>query len=232
MENKRVFRTALGGFNKEDVNRFISELSRHLDECVNYAKDCEERINAAEQRIAELQIEYENKAREADEVYDKLESCSQSLISMRERSHQLVEEKIKLAREVDKYKTIATKPAEVDPEVLEKARRYEQNSMHIANAMISAREEADKIIDNAISIGADVRRKIQADTSKVYQEIERANFEYSEIQQGINRYTEQMRTILEAVFVELDGSQIRMKELDEFTHKLPLTKMEYYANKE
>lgn len=70
LEQKRMFRTSLSGFHKEDVNRYIAELSKKIE-------DVSARCQKAEQEAGELRGERDRAQQDGEQLRQELEPGKQ-----------------------------------------------------------------------------------------------------------------------------------------------------------
>lgn len=149
---KTVFRSSLGGFNKQDVNNYISELSEnfaarekeHLDEIASLR----EKLSAAEEKnisAASLSAELDNAKSELSKSEaviaanrEELEKKDNEISALGEA---LNETKAKLISAEEKLEVLSSSE--------EKLREYDRMSAKVGELMVNASASADRIKSEA-----------------------------------------------------------------------------------
>ena len=172
MANNKLFRSAIGGYNKQDVKKYIEE----LDIAATNAKE------ELEGKVRELE-------NEKDELFSKLSSLEEELPSLRkaqESADALLEEKTALEASIiaqaEKYKEEIDE-LRVDNSLLleqianmqeEKAKEEQEAANVIKNLLERARQEAQELVskakDAADKIVSDAKEKATADAQKTKEE--------------------------------------------------------------
>jgi len=151
-EKNIAFRSALSGYNREDVNRYILEMNRNFEEQELALR------RAAEEAAAHL----DTLTAEKEELTRAKEEAERVIAAHRENADRLKEENTLLrekadsaaARLEDAMKKISALEAELtecrntpaSAEASEKSQKYDQISAQIGDIMIGASSSADKII--------------------------------------------------------------------------------------
>ena len=213
MDNKRVFRTSLGGFNKEDVSRYIGELGRKVDAAVGDCTKAEEKAAIAQKELAAVTAESSDLSVQLENLKAEYATLQEMNVAMTEKSRTHYEDKVKAAKESNAlYARIAELEGEM-PVLIERAERYERNAIHIADAMISAREESERIINKAVNTASEIRIQLSAEINKVGDEAEKIDREYLRIRDDTYSCTEKLHSVLDSLCIELEGVRGRLSEL-------------------
>jgi len=213
MENKRVFRNSMGGFNKTDVSNYIGELGRKVDAEIDARKKAEEAADKAKQELAAAKAESQELAAKLEKLQEECIALRGTNEAMAEKSRSHYEDRVKAAKESDAlYARIAQLEGEL-PQLKERAAKYERNAIHIADAMISAREESERIINKATKTAAEIRSQLAAELARVGEEAEKLGGQYLNIKKDAFDCTERLHGVLEAMCVELEGVQGRLAQL-------------------
>ncbi len=213
MENKRVFRNSMGGFNKADVSKYIGELGRKVDAEIEARKKAEDEAAAAKKELAAAKAESFELASKFESLREECAALRGTNEAMVEKTRTHYEDKVKTAKESDAlYARIAQLEGEL-PELKERAAKYERNAIHIADAMISAREESERIIGKAAKTASEIRSQLASELARVGEEAEKLGGQYMNIKQDAFNCTERLHAVLDAMCVELDGVQGRLAQL-------------------
>ncbi len=149
------FRTALNGYSREDVNRFIEEENRRFSELEDGYK---KRLSEQEEQLRRLEQENTalREAPDASAAIQELEKArtelkeSENLIgALHESLDQLLAEKDSLEQ---RLREAECPPAPEPSEPLqddEKARTYDQISRQVGGMLLDAHAMADKIVGDA-----------------------------------------------------------------------------------
>lgn len=186
MDGEKLFKSALGGFNKNDVMQYINTLNTRLgQEQGNTAKLQAERdglqaeltgATAAGEQAKEAFAQAEGQRDEAGARLADLDAFSSQQKSAIIALQQELEEKKSLLEEKEKALSLA----EEENSLLQKrcadyesrSRLYDSSAREIADVMVKARKDADEIVENA-NMDATLKRE-RAD-----REIHRAVEDYS-----------------------------------------------------
>ncbi|HWQ51411.1 MAG TPA: hypothetical protein VN369_06355 [Terriglobales bacterium] len=213
MENKRVFRNSISGFNKADVSKYIGELGRKVDAEIDARKKAEEAAEAAKKELAAAKAESSALAEKLQSLQEECTALRGTNEAMAEKTRTHYEDRVKAAKESDAlYARIAELEGEL-PQLRERAAKYERNAIHIADAMISAREESERIISKATKTAAEIRSQLAAELARVGEEAEKLGDQYLSIKKDAFDCTERLHGVLEAMCVELEGVQGRLAQM-------------------
>lgn len=143
MKNKGapVFRGAMGGFNKKDVNEYIAGLARDFEK---REVEKEEEISALEAKIAEL----DGKLSEANETGKVAEDLEKSLS---EAEAVIAAQNEKLSAYADEVKSLKTSIEDLEFKLLEysemeeKFKQYESMTTRMGEIFMEASADADRI---------------------------------------------------------------------------------------
>ncbi len=140
-----AFRSAVGGYNREDVNRYILHFNRELEEkeaAVQKERSAlEARVAEADDSVSSANAERDAALADKESVLATLSTVQEELASLREKLALLEEENVALTAE------LATRPLpETDSDKSEKSEKYDQISSQIGDIMISASASADAIV--------------------------------------------------------------------------------------
>ena len=99
-----MFRTSLSGFHKEDVNRYIAELSKKIE-------DVSARCQKAEQEAGELRGERDRAQQDGEQLRQELEQANKRLESLQsgndvlmEKARKHFEDEARAAKEEDELR--------------------------------------------------------------------------------------------------------------------------------
>lgn len=151
-EKMVYFRSALGGFNREDVNNYIEKLNAEFAERERAAK---KKLDMAEEKCAEL-----------DSVRAQLDSKLLRLSEMETEANQrekLIAEYIgKVEAQAAEIEALKASKSNAESEIdvlsaklasladaIQKSEKYDDISAQIGEIILSARSTAEEIIDNA-----------------------------------------------------------------------------------
>lgn len=164
--NSTAFRSAISGYNREDVNRYILELNRRLEEQQALLLQAGEETEAL--RIA-LQAEKEAAAQQKKTAETAITEAENVIASMREEAERLRAEKERLQAEAlagtaraDRAQASLEKAQQdlrkleeelslrpqADP-CSEKSMKYDQISAQIGDILINANQSAENILQSA-----------------------------------------------------------------------------------
>ncbi|MCI8388760.1 MAG: hypothetical protein HFE63_09870 [Clostridiales bacterium] len=154
---KATFRNAMGGYNKQDVNKYIAELSAGFDED---KKELEERIAELTTEIEKLtandkSTEYNNIAAELERANALVTAQNEQLESQKAEIAELQEKQASLTDELK----LANDKLEMLGDTEEKLKKYDQMSAKLADLMVEASLSADKIRAEAQSAADEAMRE-------------------------------------------------------------------------
>lgn len=148
MSDKKVkFRQSISGFNREDVNNYISDMTaKHLKETQEDKKtiaQLEEKLKKLENELEECREEYEKEKENAEnQRISDLTALNEDLTAENEKLKAEISE---LTNEVTEYR----KAQEETAALWEKSSKYDEVSSQIGSLIVSANAEASGIIARA-----------------------------------------------------------------------------------
>lgn len=176
-ENMPTFRTAIGGYNKEDINNYIKAINSDF---LSATREYDERIHSLEkalqerdEKLAELKKETETLSAEkktAEEAETLAAALRERCDSLTDEVAGLKEEKLASeireeagARRIEELQNLIEELKQgEDSEISHKAELYDKMSGQIGRVMLDARENAGEIVTQAHKNAADVRAKAEA----------------------------------------------------------------------
>ena len=204
LEQKRMFRTSLSGFHKEDVNRYIAELSKKIE-------DVSARCQKAEQEAGELRGERDRAQQDGEQLRQELEQANKRLESLQsgndvlmEKARKHFEDEARAAKEEDELRQRVAELEARIPELEQRAGRYEKEALSIAQTLIGAREESERIVAAARDNARLVQEQLRQEVARVAGALDRMTADYVEIREGTQRYGEQLRVMMQTLFDELE----------------------------
>ncbi len=167
-----VFRSALGGYNKEDVNSYLIQMSGEFNEreeaLRERAVNAEAETKELDEKISELSEAFESKKNELESEIEKLKLENAELserepvvmeISSSDNEQKLFEQEAVISRQFEEIERLREETERLRAEKLEaeeqsakceefakKAQLYDKTSANIGDAIISARKTAEEII--------------------------------------------------------------------------------------
>lgn len=159
-----TFRTAVGGYNKDDINNYIRETNASF---LASSKEYEDRIHDLSTSVAERDrtiAELKKKLSAADgEELSRLRlkngELSDALASVGEENRRSGERIKELERELAELRAAEAEEAEEEPvpEEKQKAEAYDKVSAQIGRILLDARENAESVIAAAQSEADEIR---------------------------------------------------------------------------
>lgn len=184
-----TFRTAIGGYNKEDINNYIREINADF---LTATREFEDRINSLEKAVRERDDNLSELKKEIGLLSaDKkaAEEADALVMALRERCETMAEEVAKLkedklasdlreeasARRIEELQSIIDelRQQEEDGELSHKAEMYDKMSGQLGRVMLDARENAGEIVAQAQKNAAAVRAEAETVLSEAEGEAER-----------------------------------------------------------
>ena len=160
---KEKFRSAIGGYNKEDVNNYIEEISRKY---FNDIAELEKKSKILEKKITELEEEFEAISISEQEKVSKTEynervaELTRTVELLKADNHTLSCENNELADKLAEY----TDRNQAANEAFEKSAKYDQVSAQIGSMIVSANARAESIVTEA-ELKARLSSKAMVDTT-------------------------------------------------------------------
>lgn len=214
LEQKRLFRTSLNGFRKEDVNRYIAELSQRYAELAEKIQHVEQERDLLRGERDEARSKTNSLTEELAKQQERLASLQSGNDVLMEKARLHFEEKARASREEEELRNRLAELEQRIPELENRAQRYEQESTLIGQTLIDARQESERIRNAAQDTARLVHQQLQQEISRVAASIDDVANSYQEIQAGTQRYSEQMRTMMETLLRELQETRSHINSLD------------------
>ena len=199
-----MFRTSLSGFHKEDVNRYIAELSKKIEEV-------SARCQKAEQETDGLRGERDRRSRRASSSGRSWRRqtpgwsrCSRATTCSWRRRASTLRTRPGPAKEEDELRQRVAELEARIPELEQRAGRYEKEALSIAQTLIGAREESERIVAAARDNARLVQEQLRQEVARVAGALDRMTADYVEIREGTQRYGEQLRVMMQTLFDELE----------------------------
>ena len=204
MEQKRMFRTSLSGFHKEDVNRYIAELSKKIEEVSARCQKAEQETDGLRGERDRAQQESEQLRQELEKANARLESLQSGNDVLMEKARKHFEDEARAAKEEDELRQRVAELEARIPELEQRAGRYEKEALSIAQTLIGAREESERIVAAARDNARLVQEQLRQEVARVAGALDRRTADYVEIREGTQRYGEQLRVMMQTLFDELE----------------------------
>ncbi len=152
-ERKIRFRKAIGGYNKEDVNNFIEEISARYNSAENeYQKKIKELQNQVSELQGELDAVKEETANELCELRETNENNGAVIAELNENLDKATNENEALTKENEalKIENAGLKAqSEQFASACEKSDMYDKVSEQIGSMIVSANAKAETIVKDA-----------------------------------------------------------------------------------
>ncbi len=228
-EEKNKFRKVMGGYNKEDVNRYIQEMSsKHYDIEFNYRKriiELETRVRELEQKEAPVS---EDTGEDLSELRLKTEQSENLIEKLNETIQKINEEKEELLKENADLKARISeceKINETSADIYEKSTKYDQVSGQIGSLILNMNAKAESIVSEA---QLKARLNSSAMIDNTVDKLQQINEKYiNEITTKAIQLTEELRELsLSAdnmcanTRAALENERIQLKESLESTKKV------------
>lgn len=192
-KSKRKFRKSIRGYNKKDVNRYISEINSEL---VSSSEEYKIEIDGREQTIAILRGELDDQRRACDALSEEVDALNKLIEeykadkeSMQDKIREL-EDKIASLESCGVSNDDTREKIVIDEDLLDKARSYDAIRAKIDEILSYARSEAEQIIRNAEKTVSSFENDKSANVQKVKKEIsEKSNSIIEDLKSLFRRYT-------------------------------------------
>ena len=199
-----MFRTSLSGFHKEDVNRYIAELSKKIEEVSARCQKAEQETDGLRGERDRAQQESEQLRQELEKANARLESLQSGNDVLMEKARKHFEDEARAAKEEDELRQRVAELEARIPELEQRAGRYEKEALSIAQTLIGAREESERIVAAARDNARLVQEQLRQEVARVAGALDRMTADYVEIREGTQRYGEQLRVMMQTLFDELE----------------------------
>lgn len=171
---KVIFRSKMGGYNKEDVNNYISSENQRFKRAES---DFQRTLSERNSELSRLNNELSSLRSEiakADEKYkeqDKLIEGYKKTIDSLESSIEDMQDTITHLEQVKDDDIYQKSEVIIDENVFDKARSYDSLCTQIDEILSYAKSEADRIINTAIESAKRIERSRGGDVSRIKSEI-------------------------------------------------------------
>jgi len=236
-----AFRSALSGYNREDVNRYILDLNRRLEEqaeLLERAAAENEQIRAAleeEKGKAQQALRTEKEARE--EAERQLASLHEEAVRRRKEAEEDALVRASLEKELDDankklealQKELAVRPS-ADTST-EKSQKYDQLSAQIGDILINANQSADNILTSAHAQAARIVTETEEEANYIRTRLsDTADEMLTAISAQLHLSTENCVTELMTAVREMrDSADSLVRDLEARSRELD-TRIEYYQS--
>jgi len=171
---KVMFRKKMGGYNKEDVNNYItSENQRFMRAEADFHKTLSERDEEIERLTNELDaLRNVNAVSSAKlgEMNNLVDSYKEQ-IALLESKIKDMEETIAHLEEVNEDQIYQKTEVVIDETVFDKARSYDSLCKQIDEILSYAKSEADRIINTAVESAKRIERNRTGDVTRIKSDI-------------------------------------------------------------
>ncbi len=225
-ERKIIFRNAMGGYNKADVNGYIESLNSKFFESEN---ESSKKIAELERKIKELENEAGEKNEEKiKELSEKVEKADRLIVelnglidNLKAENAELEKKNTELASKMDECE----KTVNENSELYEKSSKYDKISEQIGSMIVSANARAESIISEA-ELKARVAAKTMVDMTveklnglneKYLGEIIAKSVQFTEAFRGISLEADSFRTETNSA---LEEEGVKLKESLEITKRV------------
>lgn len=210
-----TFRTAVGGYNKDDINNYIRETNASF---LASSKEYEDRIHDLSTSVAERDrtiAELKKKLSAADsEELSRLRlkngELSDALASVGEENRRSGERIKELERELAELRAAEAEDAEEEPvpEEKQKAEAYDKVSAQIGRILLDARENAESVIAAAQSEADEIRAQARDELEAARSE---ADGMRRDVEEDCRRTKEKLRNVGTAFGCSVDDMANRIE---------------------
>ena len=210
-----TFRTAVGGYNKDDINNYIRETNASF---LASSKEYEDRIHDLSTSVAERDrtiAELKKKLSAADsEELSRLRlkngELSDALASVGEENRRSGERIKELERELAELRAAEAEEAEEEPvpEEKQKAEAYDKVSAQIGRILLDARENAESVIAAAQSEADEIRAQARDELEAARSE---ADGMRRDVEEDCRRTKEKLRNVGTAFGCSVDDMAKRIE---------------------
>ena len=210
MEQKRIFRSSIGGFHKEDVNNYIAELSRRMEELSATRQQTEQRMLLLQEESEQKSRDVTRLERELFEAREQLEAARSGNELLLEKARSHFEDKARAARELGELRDELSGLRHSIPQLTERAERFDLQSKQIAEVLIDARAEAERIVEAAQVTSDVIHARLRDEIARVSDTLGRIFSDYATLQQQARQQTAQLDGMLQQLFDELEDTKARI----------------------
>ena len=171
---KVIFRKKMGGYNKEDVNKYItSENQRFMRAKSDYQKSLADRDREIERITDELNTLRDVNTSATSTLSEQnhlIESYKDTIVELETRIKEM-EETIAHLEEVKDDPIYQKNEVVIDESVFDKAKSYDSLCAQVDEILAYAKSEADRIINAAVESAKKIERTKNGDISKIKSDI-------------------------------------------------------------
>lgn len=210
-----TFRTAVGGYNKDDINNYIRETNASF---LASSKEYEDRIHDLSTSVAERDrtiAELKKKLSTADSgelsrLRLKNGELSDALASVGEENRRFGERIKELERELAELRAAEAEEAEEEPvpEEKQKAEAYDKVSAQIGRILLDARENAESVIAAAQSEADEIRAQARDELEAARSEVDGMR---RDVEEDCRRTKEKLRNVGTAFGCSVDDMAKRIE---------------------
>ncbi|MBQ3077462.1 MAG: hypothetical protein IJC43_06370 [Clostridia bacterium] len=209
-----MFRSSFRGFHKDDVNRYIAELSKRMEETELTCRQAEEASETMRRSLELSRAEADSLKKQAESLERQLASLQANNELLYKKNRTYAEEKTAaLQREQQLLARVAELEAQL-PTLEAAARRYDSQAQLIAETLVDARVQSDRLLRTAGERAELVRQQLRGEVARVSDSVDRMAESYRDVQDGISRYSLQMKAMMESLLEELLRTRRHLDALD------------------
>lgn len=203
---KKMFRKSfLGGFSKEDVNKYIAEASEKFNE---EKADLSSRLEAAEEKERTLS----SALSEANEKIEKLSKESEELLTLRAKHAELQAAYDEKNAEAERLTTENAILKAKETALSEIEREYSSRKAELAEIEISARSRANDIVTEAETNASRIRADLERTLFEKKREFDlKKKDAVAEAGDAVNTVTK----LLSALKTEVEGMDIKILRMSD-----------------
>ena len=236
------FRTALSGFNRQDVQDYmeqlvnahrqeLEELKKRLEAEEGRAARLEEdvsRLQGVEEELARVREEREDASRQAARLTGELSQSESKLSVARQELERLRKQVSALTPLADAYQEFRDRAARVELEAHQRAQSTEQEARRRAREMVSeAQAESERVRSEARAESERLRSEAQAESERLrgeaQTESERVRSEarswLAQVMERYDRLREDLGGLVEQAR-KVNGGAEELEQLDESSRRL------------
>ncbi len=223
-----AFRTAISGYNREDVNKYILSLNREWEEkfseTENTLKEAQEGKNCAESAVSALNDSLMALQRDKDALEKINESLKESVEQKNEEIAALTEKLLSAEQEAAALREKLSLREED-----EKSTKYDRISAQIGDIMISANTSADAIVAAANEHASRIMTETETEANCIRTRLSDAADEMlSQISAELHTSTESCLSEMTAALREMrDNASALIQDFEKRSRDLSV-KVEYY----
>lgn len=204
-----IFKTSVfGGFEKQDVLSYIDKirdenqnnvvnLNESIQKMEQAGEELRKQINGFEGKITELEDQLTQKSSKIQELTGQIDHLRRKVSDSSQRRQELKEE-LDAAKDENAQ---LSKKAEI---LNDKAVKYDEVKCQLGEIMISAREDADRVVKSADLKAAQITEKAANASNKVASEMIGLKTEISQIKENLVKLTDAFSQKLSQIDAAID----------------------------